>query len=457
MRSSSDWGSRSACCTTRARVPRTTTEVARGHKEGFTKAKAALRALNDQLSNLSERNSNMRPELEIEKQAKVAAKADSEAVLAAVRALAQRLQLKAKRAKGGGPLQPPGVAAAAAGTVGTGSNVRDEVMRLASGQHPSELAQRILARGEGEERRGEGEEKRGEGEESRGESDEGGEARGGAAETEAASGEGDDSDREDGGDAERIWLVRRLLLLSKHMHHLDGLVEASGHLLKIVSRLLARHAPPVAADDAEASAAGAADADGERLFVAGDARASAPCSTLPSLRAMLGDLAASARHFDHLQREAIRIEGWPPPAEARRTRVLVDGSLGCGSCGGTFAKQWIVRGVCWSCEAQVRPGPLLPCPAPLPPPSLTIMETPLHVGATFCVHQGKCVVCDGGFAPCAACRLAQGDGEAAASLCQEWGRESVLFLDFDRRCAPPSKIPLALPCSLSLARALPRL
>ena len=103
-------------------MPRTTTEVARGHKEGFTKAKAALRALNDQLSNLSERNSNMRPELEIEKQAKVAAKADSEAVLAAVRALAQRLQLKAKRAKGGGPLQPPGVAAAAAGTVGTGSN-----------------------------------------------------------------------------------------------------------------------------------------------------------------------------------------------------------------------------------------------------------------------------------------------------------------------------------------------
>ena len=48
-------------------------------------------------------------------------------------------------------------------------------------------------------------------------------------------------------------------------------------------------------------------------------------------------------------------------------------------------------------------------------------------------------MCDGGFASCRQCRLAQGDGEAVAALCAElqglWpqgGARPTLFLDFDR-------------------------
>ena len=33
----------------------------------------------------------------------------------------------------------------------------------------------------------------------------------------------------------------------------------------------------------------------------------------------------------------------------------------------------------------------------------------------FCRHQQRCAVCDGGFAPCRRCRLAQGDGEAVTA------------------------------------------
>jgi hypothetical protein len=49
-------------------------------------------------------------------------------------------------------------------------------------------------------------------------------------------------------------------------------------------------------------------------------------------------------------------------------------------------------------------------------------------------------VCDGGFAPCRQCRLAQGDGEVVATLCAELQEElrpqggvhPTLFVDFDR-------------------------
>ena len=58
------------------------------------------------------------------------------------------------------------------------------------------------------------------------------------------------------------------------------------------------------------------------------------------------------------------------------------------------------------------------------------------------------MLCDGGFAPCVECRLAQGDGEAAAALVNELlhgGGGLTLFLDFDRTLcstrggAPPSQ------------------
>ena len=64
-----------------------------------------------------------------------------------------------------------------------------------------------------------------------------------------------------------------------------------------------------------------------------------------------------------------------------------------------------------------------------------------HYGVTFCAEQGKCVVCDGGFAPSASLRLAQGDGETVAAICSEWSRAGdggeeerklTLFFDFDQ-------------------------
>jgi len=44
---------------------------------------------------------------------------------------------------------------------------------------------------------------------------------------------------------------------------------------------------------------------------------------------------------------------------------------------------------------------------------------------------GRCAVCDGGFAPCFVCRLAQGDGEAVAGLCA----------DLSAQMQPPPPLP----------------
>ena len=186
----------------------------------------------------------------------------------------------------------------------------------------------------------------------------------------------------------------------------------------------------------------------ERLFVAGDAleRSMFYPPEFAAVRGMVTDLAAAARRFDGTMREVIAEEGWPPPKSALRTRVVVDGTLSCCQCDGSFSRQWVARGVCWRCEARVRATGVCPFDLRQKPASAAPIaggkgnsrgsgRPALHYGVTFCPHQDKCVVCDGGgFAPCRQCRLACGDGETVASVCAEWrGSEpTVLFYDFDR-------------------------
>ena len=264
-------------------------------------------------------------------------------------------------------------------------------------------------------------------------------------------------DAVDPDDAERVWLVRRRLLISKHVHKLSALQNANSHLLEILRQLLERHAgggrAPVSVTvgsgggSTKASGADSTTAtDGQRLFVAGDGleRSMFYPPAFAALRNMVAELAAAARHFAGLQRTAIALEGWPPPPSAMRTRVQVDGAIKCVQCDGGFSRQWIKveagLSVCWQCEAVVRADGR--CPFDLRQSDAAAQKrggrgsgkAAAHFGATFCPHQGLCVVCDGGFAPCPECRLAQGDGETAASVCAEWrGTEStMLFFDFDR-------------------------
>jgi hypothetical protein len=300
----------------------------------------------------------------------------------------------------------------------------------------------------------------------------------------------------DGHDAERIWLVRRRVLVSKHLHKLSAMSAANGHLLVLLQTLLTRHRPPrggsasssstlvtqaaaraaaaaaassltaasghseataatpetspsapaaYAADTAHgANEAPAAPAQAERLFVAGDAleRSMFYPAEFGAIRAQLGELAAASREFETEQRAAIAREGWPPPPAALRTRVVIDGSVTCAVCANAFSRQWIARGVCWQCEATVRASGV--CPFDVRARLAASANgagnrgsgrAPMHFGVTFCPHQGKCVVCDGGFAPCSQCRLAHGDGETVAAICSEWQCGKVkptLMCDFDR-------------------------
>eukprot|EP00964_Phaeocystis_antarctica_P051973 scaffold30379_cov40-Phaeocystis_antarctica.AAC.1 len=149
------------------------------------------------------------------------------------------------------------------------------------------------------------------------------------------------------------------------------------------------------------------------------------------------EVAAAARELDAEMRRAIASEGWPPPLSARRTRVSFAGSLRCWKCARLFSKQWAYRGVCWECEGSLRAAGACP---------FDQAEGRARAGGraaahAFCRHQQRCAVCDGGFAPCRQCRLAQGDGEAVATLCAELQEERrsqggdgrpTLFLDFDR-------------------------
>ena len=133
--------------------------------------------------------------------------------------------------------------------------------------------------------------------------------------------------------------------------------------------------------------------------------------------------------------------------------AVVEGAERCCQCDGLFSRQWVrqceaAMRVCWRCEESVRAEGRCPFDTRLREAAGGGVGTArggrrggrlaLHHGTTFCTHQAKCVVCDFGYAPCAECRMAQGDGETVTAVCAEWrgsGPAAVgitLFFDFDR-------------------------
>ena len=253
---------------------------------------------------------------------------------------------------------------------------------------------------------------------------------------------------------EHLGLIRRRMLCSKHISHLGAVHEATAQFLKILNRLALRHAcmhhatppasPPHARGEREGEVRGREEGGEEggeqgeqgergeqgkqRLFVAGDAMGQAMFypQDFRAIVAMLAGLARSARENESRMRDAIASEGWPSPPSTFRTRVLTSGALACWRCERKFSKHWLTRGVCWQCEAALRE--LGGCPHDERAKRAAGVDggggmgrsrgrPALHKGDCFCVHQRKCVVCDGGFAPCMQCGLAQGDGEEVSALC----------------------------------------
>ena len=261
----------------------------------------------------------------------------------------------------------------------------------------------------------------------------------------------------------------KLVHATKHANLLRSAHAANTALLSVVELLLdstvRRGAASDTDTDADADAAAAADADTDhhqrrrrqqqqqrqqrrrrRLFVASDSNdrgvaAMFVPAEFRQLSALLAEAASESRELDSSMRALIGAEGWPPPAEARRTRVSLAGDLGCWRCERRFSKQWAFRGVCWECEGTLRQAGV----CPFDQSRGKARAGGRAAGHAFCPHQLKCAVCDGGFAPCVACGLAQGDGDAVAALCAEHapataatgqpaapGALSMLFVDFDR-------------------------
>ena len=207
------------------------------------------------------------------------------------------------------------------------------------------------------------------------------------------------------------------------------------------------------------------------LFVAGDEARGTSTMVVPAefraLSNLHAEVAAAARELDAEMRRAIATEGWPPPQSARRTRVSFAGSLRCWKCARLFSKQWAYRGVCWECEGTLRAAGACP---------FDQAEGRARAGGraaahAFCRHQQRCAVlgshshlhlhshlgpgsgsgigssaspnpspltltlplircavCDGGFAPCRECRLAQGDGETVRTLTLSVSLSLTVFL-----------------------------
>ena len=233
------------------------------------------------------------------------------------------------------------------------------------------------------------------------------------------------------------------LRASKHACQLEAILAANTQLLALISLVAARRTQHC----------------GERMarsFVAGDAvRGATAAMFVPpefrQLAAQLAAITAEARQLDESMRRSIAVEGWPPPTSAGRARVVLDGvgAFECcrceRSCSGVWAAH-ILSGarscVCWECEGALRSAGMCPHDgaydgAARSGSSSSIKAPPTGVShaAFFCVHQQKCVVCDGAsYATCTECRMGQGDGDAVAALCMQLEPE-VLFLDFDRTLA----------------------
>ena len=241
---------------------------------------------------------------------------------------------------------------------------------------------------------------------------------------------------------------QRLVHATKFSNQLHSAHAATALLLAIMDRLLSPLDRGSEGGGSGGGESGGGEGGGEGgkdcgaapLFVAGDEARGVSTMVVPAefraLSNLHAEVAAAARELDGEMRRAIASEGWPPPQSARRTRVSFVGSLRCWKCARLFSKQWAYRGVCWECEGALRAAGACP---------FDQAEGRARAGGraaahAFCRHQQRCAVCDGGFTPCRECRLAQGDGEAVATLCAELQEElrpqggvrPTLFVDFDR-------------------------
>ena len=241
-------------------------------------------------------------------------------------------------------------------------------------------------------------------------------------------------------DVSDLWSCH--LRASKHACQLEAILAANTQLLALISLVAARRTQHC----------------GERMarsFVAGDAvRGATAAMFVPpefrQLAAQLAAITAEARQLDESMRRSIAVEGWPPPTSAGRARVVLDGvgAFECcrceRSCSGVWAAH-ILSGarscVCWECEGALRSAGTCPHDGAYDGAARSgssISKAPptgVSHAAFFCVHQQKCVVCDGAsYATCTECRMGQGDGDAVAALCMQLEPE-VLFLDFDRTLA----------------------
>ena len=208
-------------------------------------------------------------------------------------------------------------------------------------------------------------------------------------------------------------------------------------------------------------------------FVAGDTTRGEHAMWYPAefapILALLHTHKAAHDRYEKLMRNAMVVEGWPPPPSTRRTRVHEGGPLPCRVCAMSYSRLWQEKGVCWKCEQRLREAGQCPFGAAAssgrkkvakgrrPMANAAEMETTgettgqavveASVDAAamakaakaaagvakahpFCPHQSLCAACDPGFASCEACRLSQGDGEAVLCAISSW-RPSKLFLDFD--------------------------
>ena len=241
----------------------------------------------------------------------------------------------------------------------------------------------------------------------------------------------------------------KLVHATKHANLLRSAHAANTQLLSIAELLLDSTVRCDTSASASASSSSSAAFEHRRLFVASDSNdrgvaAMFVPTEFRQLSALLAEAADASRELDCSMRALIGAEGWPPPAEARRTRVSLAGDLGCWRCERRFSKQWAFRGVCWECEGALREAGACPFDQSRRGGGKA-RAGGRAAGHAFCPHQRKCAVCDGGFAPCVACGLAQGDGEAVAALCAEHAPApaatgqpaapralAALFVDFDR-------------------------
>jgi len=276
-----------------------------------------------------------------------------------------------------------------------------------------------------------------------------------------------------------VSLFRRQLLASKHMCQLRAVRQANAQVLALITQIGRRRHASSQPDGVDAP----------KSFVAGDSRRGTAAMFVPpafaELTAQLAEITSAALGFDEAARRTIEVEGWPPPASACRTRVVLGGEGGflCQRCERSFSKLWAsrvdgggaraLRGcLCWECEGALRAEGVCPFDVVAAGRAAHGAKGSAKGGAKgsakggakggsdegssgggfdgnggasshrafFCVHQRKCVVCDGAsYEACEVCRMAQGDGEAVAALSAHYLHTSALspalFLDFDRTLA----------------------